>query len=236
MKKRFLLVCSFVVVALMASQSVLAFDAFPPPWADPDFVVVDSTETINAWEFDTDPDPSVPYYSDYCPTTEAAPSAWLDLPPFEWVADGEEGGMITVFDEPLVFTVPNTDLDLKRLKKIQIQITSDHGINFPGSDIQIIPLPDMGLGSGIYDPTGSQVMDMGTVSPTGNPWYTYSFIFDLPYNPDSEQISITLPNGTLVTEVDIKTLCYEVPEPSSIALLIGLCFGGVLVWYRRRSR
>jgi hypothetical protein len=137
-----------------------------------------------------------------------------------WHCTSPGGGKITL-------TIPN-DPNQREMKRIFLQLTSTKspsGVTTTGSG----SAPG-GYTSGTF-PTGRpQGQVPGPVPPFGGSWYVYNYGLTIQPNPESETITIEVPECTVVDQIVVDTEC--VPEPATVGML-GL---GALALIRRRRR
>ena len=77
-------------------------------------------------------------------------------------------------------------------------------------------------------PTGYPQIDLG------GGWYTYNGMIEIRPNPDGEWLTFELAESTNIDQIVIKTVCTNIPEPSTFVLIgCGLASLFVVVWRRR---
>lgn len=106
------------------------------------------------------------------------------------------GGTITL-------TIPNSE-DPEGVKWIYMQVTSSKkptGVSAGGP---------AGSTSGTWDPERPDIMHSGP-APFGGSWYTYSYGLYVQPNPQSETITITVLECTVIDQIVVDTICTTEP-------------------------
>jgi hypothetical protein len=221
--------CLVLVVLAVMALPVMADDIYPPNVVIglPDWQAWNRGAPLSAtaaWDFvsATNPaapdDPGVPVI---LPSNTSAAAMAINL---QWTTDFggkvHDGWYAPGENGQLVIDMPNW-IDEQPVKYLRIQMTYDgpNGASTPTMDI---------VG---HDPQGCLTTFIGQVDevrPDGQQ-YTISMWKIIP-NPDSEQITVTIPAGLFIDEIVVDTI--SIPEPATMAL-VGL---GVLGLLRRRRK
>ena len=217
---RFGLVLCFVA----ASTCALGDDLLPPEWRGA------PNSTMQAWEFSTDANPATPdVISNAYGTPVATVYGEFNFPNRDtfWVNE-------TTFDHQGVWCVggamsleiPN-DPVLRPQKKIRVQITYDGGTTTPE------PAPWLN----VFATDGAQVVESELVQQIILDNYYVHDTYDIVLQPNPSEETIWISPyycHVYIDEVVVDTICCDVPEPSTVLLLIAGA-GGLLAVSRRKK-
>ena len=223
-----------VMAVLALSASVATADYIDPPgWEnDPYF-------THQSWDFNTADNPIAPdgspaVVSPGQPTGEFFAGTWLATDPA--TASGREGiweiaGPLTA--DPITRTpsislfIPNTP-DPNRVKQIWFQAT----IWESTEDIDVLSYV-ISDDDDVYLP----VFDDFTVLDESTGWGCVTLMFEIDPQPGHEWLHFMMDmaegESLLIDQVDVDTRCI-VPEPSTMAMLLGAALLGIIGLHRRR--
>ena len=219
---------AIVLLGSLAAGSAWGHDLNPPTWRGTE------NTTFQEWTFDTDAspvgpeNPGNPYGGSTATITVGnGGTGWQHQLEMMGSQQGywDLGQSGTI--ELNIPNRPNVD-PLHSSKLIRVQVTYYVGMVEPPF-VSVLP-------------NGASLVDSGSVpvefAPPFGDWISYWSDWLLPFNPDTETITITGDPlmGSVIDQITVDTQCIgaPVPEPASIVtLLIGGL--GVLVARRRRS-